>query len=49
MVPPGFSWPLASAASIIFTAIRSLLLRPGLRYSTLATTLPEPGGTTEFS
>jgi hypothetical protein len=49
MVPPGFSCPLASAASIIFTAIRSLELPPGLRYSTLATMVPTPSGTTEFS
>ncbi|CAG7268318.1 hypothetical protein PICSAR26_04276 [Mycobacterium avium subsp. paratuberculosis] len=49
MVPPGFSAPLASAASIILTAIRSLELPPGLRYSTLAATMPAPSGTTEFS
>ena len=49
IVPPGFSSPLASAASIIFTAMRSLELPPGLRYSILATTLPAPSGTTEFS
>src|SRR5271166_5087514 len=49
MVPPGRSCPLASAASIIFTAIRSLELPPGLRYSTLAATTPAPSGTTEFN
>ena len=48
MVPPGFSSPLASAASIIFTAIRSLELPPGLRYSTFAATVPAPSGMTEF-
>src|ERR1700744_4602320 len=48
MVPPGLSSPSASAASIIFTAIRSLELPPGLRYSTFATTVPAPAGTTEF-
>ncbi|OBH74232.1 hypothetical protein A5682_03995 [Mycobacterium mantenii] len=49
MVPPGRSCPLASAASIILTAIRSFELPPGLRYSTLAATMPAPSGTTEFS
>ena len=48
MVPPGLSWPLASAASIIFTAMRSFELPPGLRYSILATTVPAPSGTTAF-
>ena len=36
--------PLASAASIIFTAIRSLELPPGLRYSTFAATSAGTGG-----
>src|SRR6185503_14097113 len=49
MVPPGRSSPLASAASIILTAMRSLALPPGLRYSILAATMPAPSGTTEFS
>src|ERR1700745_1950961 len=49
MVPPGRSCPLASAASIIFTAIRSFELPPGLRYSTLAAPIPAPSGTTEFN
>src|SRR5258708_25180127 len=48
MVPPGFSSPLASAASIIFTAIRSLALPPGFKYSTFAATMAAPSGTTEF-
>ncbi len=43
MVPPGFSSPEASAASTILTAMRSLELPPGLRYSTLAATRPDPG------
>src|SRR5256885_1527457 len=36
MVPPGFSWPLRSASSIIRSPIRSLTLPPGLSVSTLA-------------
>src|SRR6476659_2818128 len=36
MVPPGFSSPDASAASTIFSAIRSFTEPPGLRYSTFA-------------
>src|SRR5665811_1029523 len=39
MVPPGRSSPEASAASIIRSAIRSLMDPPGLRYSTLASTV----------
>ena len=38
IVPPGWSSPLASAASIIRAAIRSFTEPPGLRYSTLAST-----------
>src|SRR3954453_6930669 len=38
MVPPGFSSPEASAASIIRVAMRSFTDPPGLRYSTLART-----------
>ena len=38
MVPPGFSSPSRSAASIILTAIRSFTEPPGFRYSTLAST-----------
>ena len=38
MVPPGWSSPEASAASIIRVAIRSFTEPPGLRYSTLAST-----------
>ncbi|SLH21675.1 Uncharacterised protein [Mycobacteroides abscessus subsp. abscessus] len=49
MVPPGFSWPDFSAASIIFTAIRSFELPPGLRYSILAATRPAFGPTTLLS
>ena len=35
MVPPGFSQPSRSAASIIETAIRSLIEPPGLELSSL--------------
>ena len=38
IVPPGFSAPLASAASTMRTAMRSFTEPPGLRYSTLAST-----------
>ena len=36
IVPPGMSSPLASAASIIFRAMRSFTEPPGFMYSTLA-------------
>src|SRR5689334_21070319 len=49
MVPPGFSNPCSSAASIILTAMRSFELPPGLRYSIFAATTPEFGPTTEFN
>jgi hypothetical protein len=39
MVPPGPSSPSASAASIMRTAMRSFTDPPGLRYSTLASTV----------
>ena len=39
MVPPGFSSPEASAASTICRAMRSFTDPPGLRYSTLASTV----------
>ena len=39
MVPPGFSAPERSAASIIRSAIRSFTEPPGLKYSTLARTV----------
>src|SRR5687768_1467803 len=38
IVPPGFSAPLASAASTMRTAMRSFTEPPGLRYSSLAST-----------
>ncbi len=38
MVPPGFRWPLRSAASTMLKAMRSFTLWPGLKYSTLAST-----------
>ena len=39
MVPPGLSCPDCSAASIIRTAMRSFTDPPGLKYSTLASTV----------
>ena len=33
IVPPGFNFPSCSAAAIMFTAIRSFTLPPGLKYS----------------
>src|SRR5688572_21067891 len=42
MVPPGFKAPLRSAASTIATPMRSFTLPPGLRDSTLASTVAEP-------
>jgi hypothetical protein len=38
IVPPGRSSPDASAASTIRSAMRSLTLPPGLKYSTFAST-----------
>ena len=49
IVPPGFSSPDASAASIIRTAIRSFTEPPGLRYSTLASTSDEVVPTVRLS
>ena len=45
IVPPGFSFPSRSAASIIVIPIRSFTDPPGLRYSSLATTVPASSGT----
>jgi hypothetical protein len=39
MVPPGFRRPSFSASSIILIAMRSLMLLPGLKVSTLASTV----------
>ena len=39
MVPPGLSSPDFSAASIMRKAMRSLTEPPGLKYSTLASTV----------
>jgi hypothetical protein len=39
MVPPGFNRPARSASSIIFTAIRSLMELPGLKVSSLTSTV----------
>ena len=33
IVPPGFSFPVRSASSIMLSAIRSLFEPPGFRYS----------------
>jgi len=41
IVPPGWSRPDFSASSTIRSAIRSLTLPPGLKYSTLASTVAE--------
>ena len=49
IVPPGFSFPSRSAASIIVIAIRSLIEPPGLRNSSLARTVAAPSGTTFWS
>jgi hypothetical protein len=40
IVPPGFNNPAFSASSIILSAILSLVLFPGLKYSTLARNVP---------
>ena len=40
MVPPGFSSPARSASSIILTAMRSLIELPGLKVSSLTSTVP---------
>ena len=39
IVPPGLSRPARSASSIIRTAMRSLIELPGLKVSTLASTV----------
>ncbi len=39
MVPPGFRAPDRSAASIMRSAMRSFTEPPGLKYSTLASTV----------
>ncbi len=39
---------MTSAASIILTAMRSLALPPGLKYSTLAATVADPAEVTEL-
>src|SRR5436190_10409045 len=46
IVPPGFSFPSRSAASTMVIAIRSLIEPPGLRNSSLASTVAAPSGTT---
>jgi hypothetical protein len=49
IVPPGFSSPDASAASIIRTAMRSFTEPPGLKYSTFASTVGASPSVTRFS
>ncbi len=49
MVPPGLRAPEASAASIIRTAMRSFTEPPGLKYSTLASTVALIPSATLFS
>ena len=39
IVPPGWSRPAFSASSTMRSAMRSFTLPPGLRYSTLASTV----------
>ena len=48
IVPPGFSRPSCSAASIMATAGRSLTLPPGLSISSLATTVQDRPSVTRF-
>ena len=49
MTPPGCSSPDSSAASTIFSAMRSFTDPPGLRYSTLASTVAAMPSVTELS
>src|SRR3954470_11492759 len=49
MVPPGRSFPSCSARRMIPMAARSFRLPPGLRYSSLAKTSPDPDGTRRLS
>ena len=49
MTPPGCSAPDASAASTIFSAMRSFTDPPGLRYSILASTVAPMPSVTEVS
>ena len=49
MTPPGCSSPDASAASTIFSAMRSFTDPPGLRYSILASTVAAMPSVTEVS
>ena len=48
IVPPGLSNPFRSASSIIFTAIRSLMLWPGLNVSIFAYTVAGMSPTTRW-
>ena len=49
IVPPGFSLPVRSASSIIFTAMRSLIDPPGFKYSTFTRTVAAIPSVTLFS
>ena len=49
IVPPGFSLPSRSAASMMRDAMRSLLDPPGLKYSIFASTVAVMPSVTEFS
>jgi hypothetical protein len=49
MVPPGRSAPERSAASTMRSAMRSLTLPPGLKYSTFASTRGASPSATPFS
>src|SRR5439155_13762130 len=49
IVPPGFSSPSRSAASIIASPIRSLTEPPGFRYSSLASRRAPPLGESRSS
>ncbi len=49
IVPPGFSSPDSSAASIMRSAMRSFTEPPGLKYSTLASTVGASPSVTELS
>ena len=49
IVPPGLSSPDRSAASTIRSAMRSLTLPPGLKYSTFASTVAATPSASAFS
>ncbi len=49
IAPPGFSSPEASAASMMAMPMRSFTLDPGLKYSSLAITVPGRPSETRLS